>query len=338
LSGSRRNKHTYWRFELNTTAPVQTQKYLVVRPTVFSVDQILSFDLYRSTGDRITLYRSREFPFTSDDLKQLLGSGCTELYVPESQRDLFYDHTRRRLPRLLDDPQIPLEEKLDILAETSVNILARMLDNPISSDETSAVVSQCRNHVRMAFLGDTARKSMVTGRAQAPFPIAHAISVTNLALVLGMDCSVAGADQLHELGVGALLHEIGKTQFNRDYYYQPESRKLRDDPRLQQYPKAGRDMLNRTEIVPPGALRAVAEHQERLDGSGFPAKLKDTQISHPGRIVAICDYYDERVNGNDGQTPATPFEALSEMKQANNKFDSDILTRLVEMLGRMSES
>ena len=115
---------------------------MAVRPTTFSVDQILSFDLYRSTGGRITLYRSREYPFTAEDLKQLIDSGCQELYVPESQRDLFYDHTRRRLPRLLDDATIPLEEKLEILSETSVNILGRMLDNPMSSEEVGGVVSQ----------------------------------------------------------------------------------------------------------------------------------------------------------------------------------------------------
>ncbi len=311
---------------------------MAVRPTVFSVDQILSFDLYRSTGGRIALYRSREFPFTREDYQQLLDSGCRELYVPESQRDLFYDHTRRRLPRLLDDDSVSLDEKLEILSETSVNILGRMLDNPMSSDEVGSVVSQCRNHVRLAFVGDQARKSMVSERAQAPYPIAHAISVANLALVLGMDCSVAGASELHELGVGALLHEIGKTQLNRDYYYQPESRKLRDDPRMEQYPKVGRDMLNRTELVPPGALRAVAEHRERLDGSGFPARLKDAEICHSGRIVAICDYYDERVNSSNGKPSATPFEALSEMKQAGEKFDQDILYRLIGVLSRTSRN
>jgi len=311
---------------------------MAVRPTAFSVDQILSFDLYRSTGGQITLYRSRDYPFTRDDLQQLIESGCNKLYVPESQRNLFYDHTRRRLPRLLKDESVPLEEKLEILSETSVNILGRMLDNPMSSEEVSGVVSQCRNHVRLAFIGDKARNTMVTNRAQAPFPIAHAVSVANLALVLGMDCSVAGADQLHELGIGALLHEIGKSQLDRDYYYQPESCKLRNDPRMEQYPQVGRDMLKRTELVPPGALLAVAEHRERLDGSGFPAKLKDAEISHAGRIVAICDYYDERVNGADRQTPATPFEALSEMKQAKEKFDPAILMRLVEILGRVSKN
>jgi HD-GYP domain-containing protein (c-di-GMP phosphodiesterase class II) len=326
------------RRRLKPLAPTKPDDFIPIGTTCLTADQILAFDLYQSSGGQMRLYRNRNYPYSQQDLEDLLESDCDKLYVPESQKDQLYDYTRRRLPALLKDESIPVEDKLDILSETSVNILGRVLDNPMAPKEIRGVVGQCRNHVQAAFQGEKMCQGMAMERARAPFPIAHAISVANLALVLGLRCEITDPEQLHELGVGALLHEIGKTLIDRDYYYQPESKRLKTDPRLRQYPLVGRDMLDRTEAVPQGALKPVAEHQERLDGSGFPFSLKESQISVMGRIVAICDHYDEAINGRANNTKATPFEILNTMKENRGKFDARILIEFIRMLGECSQN
>ena len=321
---------------MKTPAPPDQEEYIAISTANFSPEQILKFDLYRKIGGKMRLFRSRNYPLSQKDLENLVSSGCHRLFVPVSQKDPLYDYTRQRLPQLLTDQRIPLEEKLDILSETSVNILGRVLDNPLAPQEMKDVVGQCRNHVQMAFLGERACKSMVVTRAQAPFPIAHAISVANLSLVLGRRCAIDNAEQLHELGVGALLHDIGKTLIDRNYYYQPASKRLQSDPRVRQYPTVGRDLLERTNVIPQAALLPIAEHQERLDGSGFPYSLRNDQISRFGRIVAICDHYDEQVNGGEGQDQTTPFQTLDQMKDAHGKFDGEILTEFIGLLAEYS--
>lgn len=323
---------------MNPTAPPALGEYIAIRLAAITVNEILSFDLYQENCGSMILYRNRNYPISAEDIRALLDSGSHELFVPADQSDQLYDYQRQRLPQLLEDDTIPLEDKLQILSETSVNMLGRVLDNPMSAKEIKGVADQCHNHVRSAFAGGEAQKSMVLNRALAPYPIAHAISVANLSLILGLHCSTKDAASLHELGVGALLHEIGKTLLDRDYYYQPESKKSKTDPRMRQYPLVGRDMLERSNFVPKEALRAVAEHQERLDGSGYPFSLKESQISKMGKIVAICDHYDEAINGHDGTSQATPFVALSEMKKADQKFDQRILTRFIQMLAGYSSN
>ncbi len=313
--------------------PKEFADYTPIRSETITVDSLLEFDLYQDSGGTLKLYRDRNYPFSKEDLDYLLEHGNDFLYIPDTQQNAMFDHLRKNLPRLLEDETIPIENKLKMLSATSVNILGRVLSNPMSPTEIRGVVEQCENHVTLAVKGREAQNGMAGCRPQAPFPIAHAISVGNLSMLLGLKCKLTDPTELHELGTGALLHEIGKTIIERDYYYQPALRQISDNPRLAKYPLVGRDMLENTNIVPRGALRPVVEHQERLDGSGFPQSLKDAEIGLMGRIVAICDHYDEAVHDNLGGMTRRPFDVLAEMKNLKGKFDCEVLVAFIRLLG-----
>ena len=297
------------------------------------IDSVLEFDLYQERAGGMRLFRHRRFPISQEDIDRLAEAGYVSLHVPGSQRKEVLDHTIRILPEVLENNATPTEVKLQILTETSIGILERVLNDPQSSTDVQRSVDNCRNHVMLAMQGDDAQKAMVDGQPVAPPPIAHAIQVCNLSILLGMRCRVLNANDVHALGVGALLHEIGKRLIDRNYYFDENEYHRITDTRLKKYPLIGRNVLAKVGVMPRLSLRLVAEHQERLDGSGFPQRLRASEICTESRVIAICDYYDETLNGGNGSNALTPFQVLKTMKESSTKFDRHILVEFIRLLG-----
>ena len=161
---------------------------------------------------------------------------------------------------------------------------------------------------------------------------AHAMNVTVISLLMARVFGF-GPDDMLDLGLGALLHDVGKHGL-------PE-RARHADPRalpaeLQRYRShvalglvQGQRMGLR-----PGALSVLAQHHELADGSGFPNGLVQDNIALAGRIVALINRYDNLCNPPQAANGLTPHEALSLIfAQSRGQFDATMLNAFIRMMG-----
>lgn len=307
--------------------------YLPVQLSTLTARKNLEFDLYQEIGGKPQLFKSKNYPLLKLDIKSLERRGCDVLYVVAAQRGAFIDVLSENLTTVLADKTMPIEDKLMVLSQLSESVLSDVIQTPTSKDAVSRAVRQCAHHVSFASDGKKAQKALVENKSEAPFPIAHALGVSNLSILLGFRCGIDSVEKLRDLGIGALLHEIGKTVIDPNYFTQKGNMSSVPHNRLKSYPKIGRDMMRKTGVVPQSALKPIVEHQERLDGSGYPAQLSGNQISKMSRIVAICDTYDEAMHvPGEGKTPS-PFSVLKRMRHDLGKFDDQLLIEFIKMLG-----
>ncbi len=161
---------------------------------------------------------------------------------------------------------------------------------------------------------------------------AHALNVTVISLLMGRSFGLDAADML-ELGLGAMLHDIGKTLL-------PERTRHRDDTfsateaRLYEEHVAHGVSLGRKMGLSASALLVIAQHHEHADGSGFPLGLNADRMTAPARIVSLVNRYDTLCNPHLPGRALTPHEALSLLfAQGKNKFDTAILGGFIKMMG-----
>jgi hypothetical protein len=81
-------------------------------------------------------------------------------------------------------------------------------------------------------------------------------------------------------------------------------------------------------------LRAVKEHHEHCNGTGYPVGLKGENISKMARIIAIVDSYDNLCNNQNLEKRMTPYEVLSHMyTKQQNQIDIDLFSAFIRSMG-----
>jgi len=161
----------------------------------------------------------------------------------------------------------------------------------------------------------------------------HSVNVGILTMALGetMGLDVAA---LKELGLGALLHDLGKINIPETIIRAP--RKLTDEEWeiIKRHPVDGMKILEQMGVQSEIALRVTKEHHIDFDGRGYPRLGPDEQPHPYSMIVHVADTYDAMTTVRPYTAPADPNQAISRMKKlAGTAFNPLTLDSFVEMLG-----
>jgi putative nucleotidyltransferase with HDIG domain len=161
----------------------------------------------------------------------------------------------------------------------------------------------------------------------------HALNVTVLALLLAKEAGLP-EEEMHALGLGCLLHDIGKDRVPSQVLLKRTPWTAAEYHCYQQHVVHGIDAVQQLPNIPPGALEVVAQHHESLDGSGYPLGLTSERIGRLARIAAIVNAYDNHCNRVNPADALTPAEALAHMfKRQKAQFDPLLLKLFIRCLG-----
>ena len=160
---------------------------------------------------------------------------------------------------------------------------------------------------------------------------AHALNVTLISLLLarllGLD-----ADALAELGVGALLHDIGKLDLPDRVRHADEAFSAAETRLYREHVGHGVTQGRRMGLA-AGALLVIAQHHELADGSGFPQQLDGARMTPAARVVALVNRYDNLCNPLQPGRARTPHEALSLLYAQRGRYGSEVINGFVRMMG-----
>ena len=161
----------------------------------------------------------------------------------------------------------------------------------------------------------------------------HSLNVCVLSLTFGRSLGLKG-DELNELGLGALLHDIGKMQVPLEILNKPGKLTAEEFEIMKSHPQKGYEMLLSDDSLSSEVLNIVKSHHERLSGKGYPDNLSESNISYYTKIVSITDVYDaitsDRVY-HDGMTPHEALKRLYEWMPDN--FDTQLMQAFIRTIG-----
>jgi len=120
---------------------------------------------------------------------------------------------------------------------------------------------------------------------------AHSVNVCVLTLAFGMYLGLRGT-QLANLGLGALLHDVGKVNQPPEILRKQAPLNVQDWEIVRCHPDEGVEILRQNKDIPEEVLDIVRMHHERIDGKGFPRGLTGVEIPDHVRIVALVNLYD----------------------------------------------
>jgi HD-GYP domain-containing protein (c-di-GMP phosphodiesterase class II) len=194
--------------------------------------------------------------------------------------------------------------------------------------ETMAIIKENRQYVlRFSDFDDI----------KTDYQVSHAVKSTILALALGMETAPAGSikippHKLIELGICALLHEIGMLRIPPQIWQKSEQLTDKERQLITAHPILGFNLL-KTHTLPQDILFGVLQHHERNNGTGYPQKLQEAQISQFAKIVGVACSYVAQISTQpfrevkDGHT--SMMDLLSNMQ---DKYDRGVINTLLHIL------
>jgi putative nucleotidyltransferase with HDIG domain len=157
----------------------------------------------------------------------------------------------------------------------------------------------------------------------------HSVNVSVLATYLAMQMGYSHTLILQHVGMGGLLHDVGKTQVTID---DADDQAAIEDKMLE-HPTLGLGMFDSAQKLPNEVKMIIAQHHECHDGSGFPKKMKGNQIYDLARIVSIANVFDEIVGDGQGTLIDRQRAAIKQLDGAySQKFDPQKLEKALKIL------
>jgi putative nucleotidyltransferase with HDIG domain len=135
-------------------------------------------------------------------------------------------------------------------------------------------------------------------------------------------------DELTTIRVGAYLHDVGKVRVPQEILNKPGKLTAEEFHTMQQHPVWGLELLAGIEF-PWDIKPIIRSHHEKVDGSGYPDRLKGDEIPLSAQIICIADVYDALTTTRSYRRALTHAEALAEMARTRHWWREDVYAAFV---------
>lgn len=153
----------------------------------------------------------------------------------------------------------------------------------------------------------------------------HTLSVAGLCASFGGRIGLSRTD-LTRLARASLLHDLGKARIPKEILDKPGRLDANELRLMRRHPEIGASLLVAQGGFDAEVIDVVRHHHERLDGTGYPDKLKGGEVSDLVRIVAICDMFSALTERRAYRQPSNPAEALAIMVESAGHLDQALLS------------
>jgi HD-GYP domain-containing protein (c-di-GMP phosphodiesterase class II) len=153
----------------------------------------------------------------------------------------------------------------------------------------------------------------------------HSVNVAILAGIMGL-AKGYNRNQIEDLGIGALLFDIGMTKIPKELINKTSSLTPKERIVMERHTTEGFEILRHQHDISLLSAHCALQHHERYDGSGYPRGLKKDEIHDYAQIVALADVYDALTSPRAYRNRHTPNEAIEYLLGAgNSQFDIDLI-------------
>jgi putative nucleotidyltransferase with HDIG domain len=197
---------------------------------------------------------------------------------------------------------------------TQLKELFSGIRGPLSPSKVAAAKDITEAINRMIKEGDMPLKLLLYRRSPDPDPYIHAINVSAISMAMADELGL-DAPMVREIGLGALLHDIGLYDSPSDLFSTTTAMTLDEKNRYWEHPIRGAELLIASPGIPDIAPIIAYEHHISYNGKGFPVKQTARELNLGSMIAGITDCYDNLRRDRPEQSALSLAEALNHMNR-----------------------
>ncbi|MBQ9765496.1 MAG: HD-GYP domain-containing protein [Lachnospiraceae bacterium] len=275
-----------------------------VRTRELEVGMIVADDIYSLNGQLIL---GKHSILTERLLAKLNFYSIPSISIEEIENDEPISGTLSAIVKKSEE-YTKFREEFNNVVKDLDNIMGKLMVGTLTQTDLVDIVSKeselfFRKEDRFSFID-----MFHNMREMSDAVLTHSLNVSIVSVMIGRWLGMSKAD-LEILAVGGLLHDIGKLEISEAILNKPERLTDQEYAIVKGHAIKGYQLLKNAKID-ERVCEIALSHHERCDGTGYPAKLRDAQMSKYVKVVAIADVYDAMTAGRPYRDAICPFAVI----------------------------
>lgn len=305
--------------------------YIEIEKWLIDVGDVLEFDLFTVAGkfSEKALFWSRHSPI--DEAVKSEIDRQRAVYIRQSDLDLYNLFVDKIAQAVARNEHIPVIKKAAVIYRQASVILDEMFENPEELENIPKTKKVVNTFVNTIFSDTHAIESMIKITAYDYYTHTHSINVCIYSLSLGSYLDL-NAVMLQELGMSALLHDLGKSRVDPKITNKKGRLTESEFAEMKHHPLYGHSIALKIGIRDNLILDGIRHHHEKLDGSGYPDGLMGNNITLFARIIAVCDVFDALSTQRSYKDRMSSYDTLLLMKKTmQHHLDMELVDSFIKM-------
>lgn len=275
--------------------------------------------LYIDTERGTDVPQAPAFPDVAQQARQRIAS-LGEVRREQAQKQVSLQEERRRAANLYRDASNVVASVLQSARmgryaelERLNPVVERICDSIFRHSDALIPLARLKQHDSYTF----------------EHAVASAAMMASFARGLGMD-----RQRIHDIALGAMLQDIGMSRVPSDILEKPARLNPNEVAVVRGHVEHSHDIALELATLPEATMEVIAQHHERIDGTGYPFRLRGDQISDHGQMAAIVDVYDAMTSQRPYQGAAAPTAALRKLFEwSQHHFSGDLVQAFIRSVG-----
>lgn len=315
------------------TSMARANKFMPVYLDSLKLDSVLDFNLYLKRDSGYFLYRSSSMPFDENTRASLLDRQIRKLYISINEQSNYQKYIERNLNSIIEDKSIDERTKATVIYDTTRSLVIEILDNPVMSENIKRSHKIVESTVYYILNEKNAFRSLLDVMIFDYYTYTHSVNVCAFSIALAQYTGIVDKEHLNLLGIGALLHDVGKMKIPASILNKNGPLTTEEFQIIKKHPTWGCELIKETDITPEESYYPILQHHERENGSGYPEGLKADEIHPYSKIVAIVDAFDAMTTQRIYRDAKTTFQTFEELTNEKGAYNRKLLERFIMLLG-----
>lgn len=270
--------------------------HVPVRVSTLRGDQPIDFDAFVKINDKFILYLRKGDSFEGKRLARLKEKKLKKMFIHQDEEGLYRQYLQRNIEMAFDSKSTkPLETRAQIVQGVQQSNAEEVMENPANEVAYGQAKDSAAKFVDFLNKEDSAVGHILRLENPDASIAHHGVTVSTMAVALAKKLAVVDPKQTQLLSLGALLHDF-------DHFHSTLNiaRPLAQFPApeledYKQHPVRGAQRVQDKKHFDQAVLNIIAQHEEFMDGSGFPQGLMEAKIDPLALIVGTANALDRLV-------------------------------------------
>ena len=269
-------------------------------------------------------------------IDSLIQMGIMTVYVQsdeEEEKDkplVVSSEAKHKIAQLrTEDPaKVSLSASVRKRVAEGIQFIYNSPDSAEATQATSSIADELQNAINS---NDAIALDISALKTSDEYTFKHSVDVATIAMIVAKQQGHSD-QEIHEIGVAGLLHDIGKTKVPPEILNKPGRLDDQEFAVMKQHSVYGYHMVKERNEFSPAVCLGVLQHHEKINGSGYPMGVDDSKISPYARVLAVADIYDALVTERPYKAAYSQRDAVEMIMSMTMELDINSMKSFLESM------